>query len=97
MCAAPYKGVIGCLQIFQLLSIIIVFGKKWFVAVLDRFKTAGIPRKWLQRNIVTMASRAVPAFIRQDSIRVPSAGEKVSSSRKRHDQKYLLPSCISPK
>lgn len=63
--AAPYKGVIGCLQISPLFS---VGGKKRFVAVLDGFKTAGLPRKGLQRNLVTMASQAVPAFIRQDSM-----------------------------
>ena len=78
--AAPYKGVIGCLQIFQLFS---VFEKKCFVAVLDCFETSGIPGKWLWRNLVTMASKAVPAFIRQDSIRELRAGEKLSSRVKR--------------
>lgn len=88
-CAARCSALQRSDRVLANLPITLCVWEDWFAAVLDCFKTAGIPRKWLQRNLVTMASQAVPAFIRQDSIRVLRAGEKVSASRKRHDHKYL--------
>lgn len=41
-----------------------------FASVGDCFKRTGSLRKWLQRNLVTMARLSISAFMSQDSIRV---------------------------
>ena len=53
-----------------------------FASVGDDFKRTARLRKWLQRNLVTMARLSISAFMSQDSIRVGlnhCATENVSS------------------
>lgn len=44
--------------------------RKLFASVGACFKRTGSLRKWLQRNLVTMARLSISALMRQDSIRV---------------------------